>query len=68
MNTTLDGLVIMLTGITSVLVFLSVLVFSIVVISKAVKKLNQIFPEVSDIQTNSDKGIIAAIIAILKRK
>ncbi len=65
---TLDGFVLMLTGIASVLVFLSILVLSIFVMSKVVKKLNQIFPAVANENSGDDKGIIAGIVAMLKSK
>lgn len=66
-GTAFQGLTLMITGVTFVLLFLTLLICLIFLMSKAVKKFNQICPEKNCTKTD-DNGIIAAIVAMIKKK
>lgn len=71
-----NGLVLMLTGMGFVLVFLTILIFVMGIMSKFVGYLNKLFPEaVEEVKTsvkkasaNVDEAIAIAIAAIMAKK
>ncbi len=71
-----NGLILLVMGMGFVLCFLTILIFSMMVMSKIVLWLNKIFPEaVEDVKTaakkvssNVDEAIAVAIAAIMARK
>ncbi len=71
----IEGLSAMLIGMGTVLSFLCLMIISMFFMSKIVRKLNEIFPEVISVQagakkavTSDDSEIAAAIVAALFRK
>jgi len=71
----IEGLSAMLIGMGTVLSFLCLMIISMFFMSKIVRKLNEIFPEVIPVQagakkavTSDDSEIAAAIVAALFRK
>ncbi len=68
-GTVLQGFALMLTGISTVLLFLSVLILAIFLMSKVMKKFNSICPEAdSAAGQKEDHGKIAAILAMIMKK
>ena len=71
-----NGLILLVMGMGFVLCFLTILIFSMMIMSKIVLWLNKIFPEaVEDVKTaakkvssNVDEAIAVAIAAIMARK
>lgn len=71
----IEGLSAMLIGMGTVLSFLCLMIISMFIMSKVVRKLNEIFPEavpasatVKKISSGDDSEIAAAIVAAMFRK
>ena len=74
MNLFLEGLSAMLIGMGTVLSFLCLMILAMFIMSKTVRKLNEIFPEAvpvsagaKRITSNDDSEIAAAIVAAMFR-
>lgn len=71
-----NGLILMIVGLGAVLIFLTVMIFSMGIMSKAVKYLNKLFPEVTGEVTTAvkktaasvDDAIAVAIAAIMAKR
>ena len=76
MNNLENGLALLLIGMGTVLAFLSLLIFAMMIMSKVVGWLNKIFPEaVEEVKTaakkvasNVDEAIAVAIAAIMAKR
>ena len=68
-----EGLTVMLIGMGTVLTFLCIMIFSMVIMSKIVIYLNKIFPEAVEavkkpVLASSDAEVAAAVAAAFSRK
>ena len=71
-----EGFAVMLVGMGTVFTFLCILILSMLTMSKIVRKLNEIFPEVvaevkstaKKVASNVDEAIAVAIAAIMAKK
>lgn len=70
-----NGVTVMLIGMGTVLTFLCIMIFAMIIMSKIVCYLNRLFPELvaagavkKPAAASSDDGIAAAIVAAIARK
>ena len=71
-----QGIAVMCIGMGTVLAFLCITIFSMFIMSRVVKKLNEIFPEavpqaagsVKVVKSNDDENVAVAILAAVLKK